>query len=348
MLSKHNESESQLKLKNKRLTLSIAMYTFNGADYLPEQLDSITKQIRLPDELIVCDDDSTDMTLQILNNFRKNASFQVKIYYNIERLGPTKNFEKAIILCTGDIIVLSDQDDVWLSHKIEKLEHIFKSNPDIGYIFSNAILFDENISPFNYTLWDSIPFTINQREKFKKGYQVEILLKRNVVTGATMTFRKELKELILPIPIQWMHDEWIALLASAVGARGIFIEEPLIKYRQHIQQAIGGKRMNLVEQIIKAYNIKELYYKNMPDRYKYALDRLALSNKLTKHNKMLFLAKIKHFQTRQSLHNQPRWRRFNRIMFKEIMSGQYDKYSNGWKNIMKDLFFTIIFFVFTR
>ena len=163
-----------------------------------------------------------------------------------------------------------------------------------------------------------------------------------------MAFRKELKELIIPIPVEWIHDEWIALLASAIGARGMFIEEPLIKYRQHIQQIIGGKRMNLAEQTIKAYSVKEIYYKNMSKRYKYALNRLASSNKFTKYNKMLFLAKIKHFQTRQSLHNQPRWRRFNRIMFKEIMSGKYDKYSNGWKSIMKDLFFTIIFFIFAR
>ena len=177
MLSKHDNGKMQkTKLKNKKLILSIAMCTFNGTDYLPEQLDSIVKQIRLPDELIVCDDNSTDMTLQILNKFREIAPFQVKIYNNIERLGPTKNFEKAINLCKGDIIILSDQDDVWLPHKIEKSEHIFKSNSDIGYVFSNAILFDENMSPFNSTLGDRIAVTIIQRDKLKKGAQVQMLV----------------------------------------------------------------------------------------------------------------------------------------------------------------------------
>lgn len=160
----------------------------------------------------------------------------MKIYCNEKNLGPTKNFEKAISLCSGDIIVLSDQDDVWMPQKLEKLERALKDHPEAGYVFSDAIIVDEKLRPLGYTMWESISFTIHERKHFQKGYQLDILLKRNVVTGATMAFRSKIRDWVLPIPEQWIHDAWISILASALGARGTFIEEPLIQYRQHSMQ----------------------------------------------------------------------------------------------------------------
>jgi len=106
--------------------LSVAMCTYNGEQYLQEQLDSIIAQTRLPNEVVVCDDGSTDATLQILDEFQETAPFPVRIYRNGTRLGPTKNFEKAIKLCSGNVIALSDQDDVWMPHKLERLEEVLK------------------------------------------------------------------------------------------------------------------------------------------------------------------------------------------------------------------------------
>ena len=88
----------------------------------------------------------------MLEEFKKRVPFPMRIYRNKKRLDATKNFEKAISLCKGEIIALSDQDDVWLPHKIEKLEHIFKSNPDIGYVFSDAIVVDDKLDPLGYTM----------------------------------------------------------------------------------------------------------------------------------------------------------------------------------------------------
>ena len=94
------------------LCLSVSMCTYNGARFLREQLESIASQIRLPDELVVCDDGSTDATLAILTEYAKAVRFPVRIQCNTSRLGPAKNFEQAISLCKGEIIVLSDQDDI--------------------------------------------------------------------------------------------------------------------------------------------------------------------------------------------------------------------------------------------
>src|SRR5215510_13144854 len=98
--------------------ISIAMCTHNGAPYLAEQLNSILAQTRLPDEVVVCDDCSSDNSRAILESFASKAPFLVSLQFNEQRLGSTKNFEKTIELCQGDVIALCDQDDVW---SIEKL-----------------------------------------------------------------------------------------------------------------------------------------------------------------------------------------------------------------------------------
>jgi len=320
----------------KNLRISVAMCTYNGELFLPEQLESIARQTVLPNELIICDDNSTDATLRILKDFQEKAPFEIKIYRNISKLGSTKNFEKAISLCNENIIVLSDQDDVWLPYKIEKLEHIFKSNPDIGYVFSDAIVVDEKLFPLGYTMWKSILFTTYQRRLFRNGYQVEILLKHNVVTGATMAFRAEKRDWILPISNQWVHDAWIVLLLSVIEIKGDFIEEPLIKYRQHFTQLIGGRKLKLIEQFQKAIGTKSESYNVRAKRFEHMLDRLVLINKPTKKIKKLFEDKIKHLRARQWIHNHSRWKRFVRI-FTELISGRYHRFSNGWKSVIKDL-----------
>lgn len=330
----------QKKQDIKKPVISVAMGTFNGADYLQEQLISIAKQTRLPDEVVVCDDTSTDSTLQILNEFKKDNSFSVEIHSNGVRLGATKNFEKAIRLCKGKIIVLCDQDDIWLPHKLEKIKELFEKNHNIGYIFSNAMVVDEKLNPFNCTLWDYVSFTENQRRKFKQGNQIEILIQHNIVTGAAMAFRKELRDWILPFPEEWVHDEWIALLLSAAEKEGLFIEESLIKYRIHSRQLtsinVDGK-LNLMEQLKKAYNEKKDCYKIGADRIRCALNRLTSINRLTKRTNKLFREKLKHLQTRQLVHNQKRWRRFTKI-FIELINRRYHQFSNGWKSVAKDLF----------
>ena len=144
---------------------------------------------------------------------------------------------------------------------------------------------------------------------------------------------------ILPIPKEWVQDEWIALLASAGGARGIFINEPLVKYRLHNRQLIGigsNKKLNLIEQFQRARNTKSESYQAKAERIRYILDRLRLVNKLTEEATKLFEEKITHLQARQWIHNNSRWKRPSRV-FIELLSGRYHRFSNGWKSVVKDL-----------
>ncbi|MFT6754528.1 MAG: glycosyltransferase involved in cell wall biosynthesis, partial [Candidatus Azotimanducaceae bacterium] len=124
------------------MKISIALTTYNGAAYLQAQLNSYLVQERLPDELVVCDDVSTDETVTILEAFKKTAPFQVRVIINELNLGFTKNFEKALLNCSGDLVFLSDQDDVWYPEKILVVVKAFLLNPDKYLLIHDGDLVD--------------------------------------------------------------------------------------------------------------------------------------------------------------------------------------------------------------
>src|SRR6266849_8380108 len=140
-----------------RQYVSVALCTYNGARYLTPQLASILSQTLSPDELVICDDGSEDGTLDLLRAFSQTARFAVRIFENQHaRLGSTKNFEKAIELCTGDLIALADQDDVWRPHKLDHLCRSLGENPSAGYAFSDAELVSATGRGLGQTLWNSV------------------------------------------------------------------------------------------------------------------------------------------------------------------------------------------------
>ena len=177
------------------MKISVALCTYNGGKYIEEQINSILNQSVKVDEIIVCDDQSKDDTLLKLKKLQtKNTS--ISIIENDINLRSTKNFEKAISLCTGDYIFLSDQDDSWNKQKVEKTIAVFNENPTAEGVFSNASLIDENNNIFtDKTIWDSVFFFENE---FKKPIDFfDIIAKNgNVVTGATLCIKKSVKEFL--------------------------------------------------------------------------------------------------------------------------------------------------------
>ena len=126
----------------KRFKVSIAMAAYNGADYLSEQLSSFLLQTRLPDELVVCDDASSDSTVSIIEEFALRAPFEVRLIKNKQNLGYIRNFEKALSLCQGDLIFLSDQDDVWFPEKVCYIEKFFLKDAARLLVIHDGKLFD--------------------------------------------------------------------------------------------------------------------------------------------------------------------------------------------------------------
>jgi glycosyltransferase involved in cell wall biosynthesis len=217
------------------------MCTYNGALYLRAQLDSIAAQTRPPDELVVCDDGSTDATLAILEGFAAAAPFPVRIHVNPTQLGAPKNFERAIGLATGGIIALADQDDVWYPHKLERLEQEFGRSERIGLVFSDADVVDEHLRPAGYRLGQALRAFERNRRLIARGRLFEALVRANLVTGCTAAFRSDYKDLVIPLPSACAHDSWAALVIAAVAdvAR---IDAALLAYRQHAGNQSGLAR----------------------------------------------------------------------------------------------------------
>lgn len=323
--------------------LSIAMCTYNGARYLQEQLDSIAAQTRLPDELVICDDRSNDGTREIVESFMTKVSFPVRLYVNEENLGIVKNFEKAIRLCTGDIIALSDQDDVWKPNKHEKILTAFTENLEAGYVFSNADLVDENLKPLGSRFWQSVEFEGGPFQEYRHGNQVRTLLKRNVVCGATMVFRASLKNLILPISSSalLLHDAWIALLASSAGFYGVPLSDSLIYYRQHTTQTLGGKD-TLSKKIKRLQKTKggEFYKQHEQELLEIKKRLLHNQNKSSQEISSeldLIQQKAVHFSKRAFIRSSNNFPLKLQAIVTETLTGKYHRFSSSWQSVAKDL-----------
>lgn len=201
--------------------ISIAMATYNGGKYLQEQLDSFRIQSRLPDELVACDDGSSDDTVAILESLRKVAPFEVRVIRNVDNLGYVHNFEKALSLCSGDIIFLSDQDDVWFPEKIDVMSSRMVSEPGLQVLQCDMVLTDENLTPSRYTQLGNLRAA---------GFRDHMF-----ITGCGTAIRRTWLDVACPIPIGFFgHDNWVHRLALAVQARRL-MERPLQYYRRHGQ-----------------------------------------------------------------------------------------------------------------
>jgi hypothetical protein len=323
-------------------TLSVALCTYNGARFLPEQLQSIAAQTRLPDELVVCDDRSTDATAQMIKCFAQSAPFPVRFKINERNLKSSKNFEQAIRFCSGAVIALADQDDVWHREKLEKMSEAFRKNPNAGYVFCDAELVDERDGILSKTAWEAVHFHGSLRSGFRAPEQVSVLLKRNVVTGATMAFRAELRSLVLPISACFVHDNWIALLASSLGFYGVPIPERLVQYRQHAEQQMGILPKPIVQKIRWIRKQELGLHISRVEAIKELKSRLLLAVAAgiapPSRHMDLIEEKLQHLSRRAMAHSAHGLARTKHV-FGEILSGRYQRFSNSWQSVIEDMCF---------
>jgi hypothetical protein len=322
------------------MKISVAMCTYNGAAFLPAQLESIVTQSRKPDEIIICDDGSTDQTRALLEKFAKESPIPVSLKFNQQNLGSIKNFEQAVRSCTGDIIVLSDQDDVWHTDKLGKIDEAFQSEPNVGLVFSDAEIVDENLQPLNRRMWDEVGFDAHKRKLVGMGRALEVLVTGWIVTGATMAFRSNFMKLSLPIPegIAMIHDGWIALTIATV-AGVVPIEEPLIKYRQHSRQQIGAPgAQKAVEQLSPTQALRHRNPSDDLHKILTTLEERLLSqgNSYDTRSALSFIGDYAfHLNVRANLPPN----RLNRVprILRELLTRRYHEYANGFKSAAKDL-----------
>jgi glycosyltransferase involved in cell wall biosynthesis len=235
---------------NSRGTVSVALCTHNGEHFLREQLESIFSQTVLPTEIVVSDDASSDSTVVLVNDatstfqaIHEGQFVRVVLLRNPHPLGIAQNFARAIEACTGDVILLSDQDDVWHPTRVERTLAEFGARPELTLFHSDAELVDESGESLRHSLFEAIGVDRSIRATVHDGRAFDELVKRNIVTGATASFRSVLAQQALPIPPGWLHDEWLAIVASAIGVVDL-TDERLIGYRQHGKNAIGASKLS--------------------------------------------------------------------------------------------------------
>jgi glycosyltransferase involved in cell wall biosynthesis len=201
------------------------MATYNGAKYLDEQLQSFARQSRLPDELVVCDDQSTDGTVEILRAFQSAAPFCVLVHENATKLGFTGNFSKALAACSGQLVFLSDQDDVWYPEKVAVVTGAFATRPQAQVMVHDADLADEELRSSGATYLEQV----------MSGYGNS----RSLITGALTAVRREFLSHALPVPDGIVgHDIWLHGIADMLGVRHV-LQDKLQVVRRHSANTSG-------------------------------------------------------------------------------------------------------------
>lgn len=305
--------------------VSVAVCTYNGEQFIGEQLESIVQQTRRPDEIVICDDGSADNTWEIVQRFAMGASGVVRVYRNRKNCGVNGNFARAISRCEGDVIFLADQDDYWYETKVERVVDKFKA-PEVQMVFSDGEVMDERGAPLNYRLWEAMGFSADEQEEWRHRSALDVLLRSSVVTGATMAFRAHIRDRILPIGSAWVHDGWIALMTSVLGQTD-FITEPLIRYRQHGGNQVGAPRRFSRARITGALRGRLHNVRREREAWQQALWQLRLGG-ASRESVAKAEAKVEHLNRRGRLLGRRRARRVVGIV-REMAEGGYWKFARG-------------------
>jgi glycosyltransferase involved in cell wall biosynthesis len=231
--------------------ISIAMATYNGEKYLREQIDSILRQTYKDFEVIICDDCSTDSTWSILQKY-EDIDTRIHCYLNEINVGFRKNFEKAILLCRGEYIALSDQDDIWTDNHLELLD---KYKDSCILIYSKAELLScdgirtGKLAHIYSRLSD-------------ESHLLYSLFFYNPIQGCTMMFHNSLVDKALPIPDQiYYHDYWLAIIA-VMSNNVCFVDDLTVLYRQHgnnVSKQSGSRRKRYRDTLLMQYITLDIF-----------------------------------------------------------------------------------------
>ena len=217
-----------IRSESKKMKLSIAMATYNGVRHLPRQLCSICEQLQVGDEIIVVDDASDDETVELVKSFLRDAQREKKFDYQVieknKNSGVVETFQTAIVLCSKDVVVLADQDDVFLENRLNNIRAAFRSDPDLDLWVQDAFHVDDKLELNGPRFQQLLRPTDSILANFYK----------NRFLGATMSFRIRSREKFLPIHrFAPMHDVWIGIMIKLLGGKITFSDSVGIMFVRH-------------------------------------------------------------------------------------------------------------------
>lgn len=315
--------------------VSVVLCTFNGEAFVREQLASVRAQSRPVDEIVVSDDASVDACLDRVRESLAEFRGDLRIDVNPATVGVARNFEKALRVIKGDLCFLCDQDDVWRADKVQRMVAAFEREPDLMLLHSDARIIDEAGARTGATLFRALRIRPRDLAACDAGDALSVLLRRNIVTGATVAVRRELLDHALPIPDGYWHDEWLALIAAAVGSIRR-IDEPLIDYRIHGANQAGLRDVMPSVRIRAAVSRRGGFHTDRARKLDALLERLrSLGSRVPLARLHLIEACRDHWRLRANLPQ----RRTERVplILAEWRGGRYRRFSNGWRGALRDL-----------
>jgi glycosyltransferase involved in cell wall biosynthesis len=320
----------------------VALCTYEGESYLAEQLRSILEQTRPAAQLVIADDGSTDRTLAVADAtiaaYRAEHPDRTPVVLVLtgekKPLGVAANFERALRVCTGDLIALSDQDDVWEPQRLERMVEALAAIPDAGLLHSDARMIDGAGADLGTTLFAALELGATERAEIDSGHGFDALLRRNLATGATTMVRASVRDAALPIPDGWIHDEWLAVVAAATGRTAI-LDEPLTRYRQHGANQIGARKPTLGVRISRLREPRQPRNDRLLRRARSMAARLAVLDGVSEEKRAAARAKLAHEERRSAL---PALKiaRVGSVL-SAARRGDYRRFGNSAQDVLRDL-----------
>lgn len=225
------------------MKVSVCLASYNGEPFVEEQLRSILADLRADDELILCDDASTDRTVSLA---RAIDDRRLTVHAFTDNVRHVRNFERALTFAKGELIFLSDQDDIWEAGKRNAVVSVFEENEDVVTVVHALSLIDRDghVLEQRSRAWPAS----DEGARSGLGYLVQQIV-RNQVTGCAVAFRRRLLDLLLPFPSDvYAHDHWISV-ASPFSGKVWFLNRMLVRYRQHSANVTPKGGLNVVDRM---------------------------------------------------------------------------------------------------
>ncbi|WP_431279771.1 glycosyltransferase family 2 protein [Leifsonia poae] len=321
------------------LRVSVALCTFNGARFVRQQVESILAQRPGPAQLVVSDDGSRDDTLEIVRDVagsQRAAAVEVVVLAGEQPVGVTRNFQRAVTAADGDLIALSDQDDVWHEGRLERIAARFADDPALLLVHTDADLVDSTGRRLGRTLFESLEISPDEFAAEESGRAFDAFIRRNLATGATVVFRRELLMAALPFPDGWVHDEWLAAVAAATGRVDV-LREATIDYRQHESNQIGVAAPSLRGKIKRVLEPRGSRNTVLAERFATLADRLAGLGDAVAREKLDMAREKARFEAERAAFPTNRARRALPVL-RLASSGRYERFaSRGRGDVVRDL-----------
>lgn len=293
-------------------------------------------QSRVPDEIVLSDDASTDDTVGIVESLVGAADTPtLTVLRNHAPLGVVKNFEQAVLATSGEIVLLSDQDDRWHSDRVARTVAEFAAKPSLLLLHTDADLVDADGVPLGVTMFGALEASSAELTGIAEGHAFDVLIRRNLALGASVAFRRSLLDHALPFGEGWVHDEWLAIIAAALGAASVtVITEPLLDYRQHGANQIGARKRSVGAKLARLLEDRTARNERLATASAALLARLQ-SLDVDPHTLAVAESKAVHEGIRNSFPVQ-RFRRLRPVL-KEWRSGRYRLSGQGFAAVVADL-----------